>query len=415
MPFISSKKLQAIQEGERQLRSILTAPSIQVQKSVRKNQYITYQEQIIAIDDKYNCIADYGSGIVPTIIDTRTDLIAGEGVNINTQNEQVKEWIKNFCNVNKIETKILDMVQISEMEGRCLIVLYIEGDQVKIKLYRHLISQYQPDCKNGELVNISMTDKDGNAKKINKDVCVYIKTGGVIDRPETPPRIASILTQIDNYERALYDMRESNHLFGFPTPAFETSDPAEAATIRNWIQQTKWKIGNSFIGGAKMYYPQPPNSYESLTKEMSLNLKIISSRTGIPVHWLGWTDLMSNRATAEELQEFISTGTKKERLIWRCGVKELIVKAMALAYDYGLPGALYMPDDFTVDMPDISLSKIEALNNTWLPLQQAGVISMDTMRNMIPGINPLEESSKDAPDTVGIETDDIISALKEIE
>jgi hypothetical protein len=45
---------------------------------------------------------------------------------------------------------------------------------------------------------------------------------------------------------------------------------------------------------------------ENLKSEMLINAKAISAVTGIPIHWLGHVDAMSNRSTADSLYETIN-------------------------------------------------------------------------------------------------------------
>ncbi|MDP4879928.1 MAG: hypothetical protein NWR36_08580, partial [Opitutales bacterium] len=58
----------------------------------------------------------------------------------------------------------------------------------------------------------------------------------------------------------------------------------------------------------------------SLTTEINTIAKIISGATGIPIHYLGFTDLMSNRATAEDLAELVNVTTSHEREAWKSGI-----------------------------------------------------------------------------------------------
>jgi hypothetical protein len=396
---ILQKVMRRIQgEGNRGQIDILYPPATVTNSRVRKNNYTSYDLQVKAIDDKYNCTADYGSTLTRAVIDTRTAFICGSGLSFTAKNEATKEFIEIFLKHNELTgTNLINLVQGGEKEGKQLIILKPNRkEQVyETRQFSYNTNHYTVNTKDDdytEIVNITYSDDLGNDYTISIDKSVYVKLGGSENNINiTPPRIANVLTQIDNYERALYDLRENNHLFGFTTPHIKTQTQNDAKAIQQQLSASKWKIGDAFVGTADFAFVSPTTgASDTLKEEMSLNLKLISGNTGIPVHWLGWTDLMSNRAVAEELLEFVNVSTKKERLIWEMKMKELIIKAMILSVDAGFEGAVY-DTDFEVFLPFVSLQQVKALSETWLPLQQSGVISMASFRNMIPNVDPEKE------------------------
>ncbi|GAG78234.1 unnamed protein product, partial [marine sediment metagenome] len=77
----------------------------------------------------------------------------------------------------------------------------------------------EKDTKEFTKATVSMDKKDrantDSQKILNKDKFVYVKLGGSPDRLNlVPPLIANVLTDIENFSRAKYDMRKNNHLFG---------------------------------------------------------------------------------------------------------------------------------------------------------------------------------------------------------
>ena len=126
-----------------------------------------------------------------------------------------------------------------------------------------------------------------------------------------------------------------------------------------------------------------------LLKDMLASLKAIATTTGVPIHWLSWPELMSNRATAENLLEVVNIATKSSRLIWEESLEDLIWKAMRHSVDAGIESANIM-GDFQIKLPLVSLNNLKAIMDVWLPLV-GDVISMATFRNMLPGIDPETE------------------------
>ena len=64
---------------------------------------------------------------------------------------------------------------------------------------------------------------------------------------------------------------------------------------------------------------------ETLQLEVAMIVKDLSSVSGVPPHWLGYTDLLANRANGEQpVRGHRSVSTHIERLSWEHGLDELI-------------------------------------------------------------------------------------------
>jgi len=152
----------------------------------------------------------------------------------------------------------------------------------------------------------------------------------------------------------------------------------------------KWQIGEAFVGTAKFGYAAPgTGAHENLESELAATIKTISSVTGIPVHWLGFVDLMSNRSTAETLYELIKNATILERQVWETSIYFLILKAQELFIDGG-GEKLALNTDFEVRLPLIDfnefLNRVKGLSLAFAD----SVISQDDYMHMLPGIDPLK-------------------------
>ena len=389
LDIFKSKKIQAT-EGQGTTLDPLTPPVNSVSRTVRKNNFQGYDTQIDQIDVMYRAECDYGAELLRTIIDTRVAFICGEGLSINSENEKTSNFIKKIMTDNDLNSKFMDWVENTEKEGKELILITLDGlKNIKYKTVSYYEKKYIVKSNiYSEAESISIGDK---VVFSDNEQFVYVWLYGTdINKPL--PRSANILTQIENFSRALYDLREVNHLYGKPTPVFTCNTLDEARTIISKINAQKWKIGDAIVtvGDFKFVVPNREAS-ESLKGEMALNIKVISALTGIPVHWLGWTDLMSNRSTAEEMGEMIEVATKKERLKWIEAIKELVIKSMVIAVDNGVEGAIYDPEGFEVAIPHISEQKLKEIIEVWLPLRDSGHISEQTFLNIVPNVNPMRE------------------------
>lgn len=402
------KVIQALEEG---LRKDVLTPSVtgldESQGAVDKNNYPTYAGQIKAINEMYNNRTDYAGEFLRSVIDTRTAFIIGEGITIKCNNKATVKWINDFLNVNKLRgSKIIDHVTITEMEGKIPLILFPEkssnpdkkGD-IKVRSYSYYRAPYEVFTKENndeeyEKITFQKNQQEAKIDDVKSDRFVYIKTGGSPDRlNNTPPRIANILTDIENASRCKYDMRKNNHLFGRVTPYFETETASEAKSLFEKIQAVMWKVGKAFAGTAKFSLVEPSgNAINALKEELIIYMKHISLNTGIPLQWLAYPELLSNRATAENMAETINFATIKERTLWEEGLKELIQKAMIIAFEKGwISSAAYKPNDFEIEIPQVSIALLERLMNIWVPLAESGYISKITTMGMIPGIDPTKE------------------------
>jgi hypothetical protein len=192
-----------------------------------------------------------------------------------------------------------------------------------------------------------------------------------------------VLAQCENLDKALSDWRKMNRLFASPTPYFECVDLEAAKKMQAALAAINWKIGKSLAGVGKFTMVGMTDSgKDSLEKEIIMNAKMISGDTGIPVHFLGFPELMSNRATSTDLFEMIMASTAKERLVWAGFYEELFDKALALA------NSNYRPGVVKVEILQVSDAKIQELSTVWLPLYTANVIDLDYMLSKIPDADP---------------------------
>jgi hypothetical protein len=286
------------------------------------------------------------------------------------------------------------------MEGKNLVLLLPDkkAEQIKIRSFSWWVNKYKLELDpydNDDIKKITYRSKDEDAeeKTIAIEKAVYVKIGGSEDKVvDTPSRIHTILTDVENFSRAKYDLRKNTHLFGKIFPYWETQTVAEAKAINNSVADGDFQIGSGYAGTAKMSLLEPTGQATMAIKEdILISLKCISMTTGIPIHWLAWPEVMSNRATAENLLEMVKAGTVKERLIWQEAIREIIDRAMITAIDNGFANNKII-DDYQVRLPLISIATLKALQETWIPLEQGNYISKKTVRNQIPGIDPLEES-----------------------
>jgi hypothetical protein len=407
MSIFNKKKpvvIQATEGGKDEvaLESLLTGSVVNTSIPGTINAYKNYESQVAETFKKYNGQSDFGVSQTRAVIDLRSAMISGEGISISTQDDNLSKWIEDLLRENKISTggHLSRAVKSSEMTGQALYKLDYDNGKVLIRRAIQKTGKgYYPnypangvfECDPDKIMIDKKTEK-GTEKKVlfSKDF-IYIRTGGDDTSSYGPTtRTGVVLTDIENYDRAIKDMRRNNHVFARITPVFETETDDAAKSLIKKLGATKWKIGKAFAGTAKFRYETPDGgAHENLSTELTATIKNISATTGVPVHWMGFVDLMSNRSTSDSLYEMIKHATVMERIAWEDGLYNIILKAQEMYIDAGNSDLKYNPD-FQVRLPllDYSgfLERVRALQIAYA--DQA--ISIDDYMNFIPGVDPLK-------------------------
>lgn len=385
-------------EGDRNTQDPLQTPNFTTTRTIRKNNFLLCDDIIAEIKRKFVCYADYGVGLVGPLIEVRSALIGGEGLSITAKKKATQDFINTFLEDNYLKDgKFIELVEESEKEGKLLLIIKaVEEKKIKKIFIKHIPyneTKYIVEKDDFDRPASVSWQPDKGKKKIyyEKDFVYmyFINNSGDINN--TPPKVGRVLTQIENYERALYDIRNNNHLYGFITPIVETENQSIAQWIINKINALGWKIGKAFALPGKVKYLTPDTgALEVLKGEMALNMMQIAFNAGIPIHLSNWVELMSNRATAETMDGMIELATKKYILKLKRGIKELIKKVMIKAVDNGVPGAINDPDGFSVELPQLTAKKLKEIMEVWFPLRESGHIAEHIFINKLPGVDPIE-------------------------
>lgn len=375
------------------------------------NAYTTYSGAVTEIDKKYRGVADWGIWAA-NIIDVRAAFIIGKGLKLIKKEKSANrelEWANEFFRINDMELYLPTVfVTEAECEGKFLgklfwdttpdIVFDKQSQQGMVKVrywswkdYKYKIEANIDDYLDYKKVKYSV---EGEEKTIsNKLEFVYRKFGGRISDPDdAKPKIWGSLTLIDDVDMAFRDLREIDSLFGSPVPTVEIDPKVENAAavakeIYDQIKNRNWKIKKTFVVTGTFSYKVPSaEGHQMIKEEIVSKLKAISGNTGIPVHFLGLPDLMSNRATAENLMELIWASTKKEREIWESAYNEILEKAMIMWNEKSQKTSLD-PMKIEVKIPEITSEEWKYLTEFWLPAFIGRAITLETLLEKIPDLD----------------------------
>lgn len=402
-----NREIKAYEEGA---RDIMTTNTVALSQStlsvVDKNNYETYEKKVLGAYEMYNNTCDYGGELFGGLVDGRISFIGGEGISIVAEKESTKKALEQIIKDNHLDgSRWLDFLRTGELEGKELLVLKFDDkleSGIKVRSFRWKNYKYEIVAKgyDNDIIEKIKYTENGEKKVLTGDY-VYVRLGGTWDDPNhTTSRAMKILTDVENFSRAKYDFRTNNHLFGRLTPFFNTKDDATAASIQSAIAGKQWEIGKGLAAvetDMKIIGPES-DSAKIVVDEIILMTRIISTMTGIPIHWLAWPDLMSNRATAENMMESVKAATQIERLSWEESLEELFERALQIAVDRGKYGNDVL-GKFEVKLPFVSLTEIKAIGEALGSFVDKKYISIETLQNKIPGIDPGIEKDRLAVQT----------------
>ncbi len=402
-------------------KDILTGDILDEDKKYTGNRYKTYTSAVNEIAKKYNSSSDWGCILSGNIIDLRSTFIISQGIKVVPRQgitkddaEKEVEWANDFLEFNDLDKEIAqEYAKEAEIEGKIALTLKMKKlEEGEFKKYTQMMSarylswthkKYTVDTASDDPLDyVTLKWKPANATKeetIGKAKFVYKKFGGRVNDPnQAQPKIMKCLTEIDNVTKALRDWREINRIFAGPVPHIQCENADQVKKMNLIIEKINFKIKKFLAHTGTFGYASPDMAgAESIEKEILRLVTFISGTTGVPVHWLGLTELLKQRATADDLREMVNVGTTKERQTWEGAYQELIVKAMILTNDEEQSGegiGKLDPWKIRVVIPTISREQWLHIEKVLMPLALAGKLSDEALISAIPGIDVQDELKK---------------------
>ena len=399
--------------------------------SYRGTRYTSYADQIDHANSMYNGTADWGVNQMGALVEARIGFIMPKGFKIipkvkGTQKEQ--EFIDSFIQFNGLEKEnIYHFLAEAELEGKVLFDLAydakaeyfrpgVNGPQMGMTSVRYISQVSNPYSITVNPNDYMMIEKavykrtsDSKEHTILEPNLVYRKFGGRLDNiNETSSKVLKVLTQIENLDHALRDLREINHLFASPIPECETLTKEDAEANAKQFDKSNFKIGKMFFHTGKFGFAQPTmTGIEALYKEIVMLAEMISFNTGVPVHYW-FPELATNRATAEDISwGLINSATSSDRNIWEGLLEEMINKAIAI-YNGKSKMTPLRQGVFGVHIPVVTKDDWERME-LWMRLRSEKIISLPTLLSKIPDDIDVDAEIK----AVQIEKDLAFEQMKE--
>ena len=400
-----NKKVEVVETLQRKLVDlqhsvdILTAKPDSSSTGYTGNPYKDYKSAISELSNKYENKADWGCQQTRNIVDIRSTFTIGQGIKVALKEEFEKtglrelEFITQFMTLNRLDKEMPQMfAREAELEGRFLAHLVPDSTirNVKLRYISFNTYAYEVKAKDDDYMiydSVKYTPNGKATQEIKSEEFVYAKFAGRVDKVnELAPKLSVILRNIEYLDQALWGWRKMNKIHASPTPHFKCTTMEEVQDLYEKLRTTRWNVGK-FVVSTSDFTIQTPQTggMESLEKEIITNAKIISGASGVPVHFLGLPDLMSNRAVSTDMFEFINASVSTENIIWTGTYSELFDRVLLLSNDRFQTG--FKTGLFDVSIPTVTTQKMQELVDVWLPLYSSNAIDLDTMLSKIPDIN----------------------------
>lgn len=415
--FVPARKFAKLEQSFYEMQVAL-ANLQETASTATGNPYKEYKTAIKELVKKYDGEADWGNYQARSIIDVRAAFTIGNGIQAIERDQKTgkskpdqsgtfqkeMDFINAFIQHNDLDEEgAQEFAKEAELEGRILFKLIPNKDKKQIDL-RFLSFDdlgYEVQNKEGDYKVYESVSYKTSTEEVELEMgkFVYKRFAGRANKVnEFRPKVATILRVIEDLDKALKDLRKINNLFASPTPHFDCEDETSARSLYKTLKDINWNVGK-FLTTAKVTFNMvgtDTSGVDSIEKEITNCVKIISGTTGIPVHFLGLPDLMSNRSTSTDLFELIIASTNRERKTWIGCYEEVFMRAMEMSNSEFKTN--FNVNAVSCDIPQITAAKLKELVEVWLPLFTANVIDLDYFLSMIPDADPeaIKESNRKA-------------------
>lgn len=350
-------------------------------------------QKIEELRRKYKGEAEYGNQLMGTITDFNATMQWGHGVRVVTKDDEVRkrgdkspeqEVFEEFLDYNNLDREGgIDMGVTGELDGQALWFWDVDERvrQVRVWTVPLLESRYRVEYESRPWEPSRAVLYPGTKDEESRDGAdfVFIKMRTVQNGSYGIPTCMRCIKEIEDLDKAKADLRQINHLFASPTPVFTGKDEDAMRRIADDIAAINWKIGKAFTltqGDQFQLVTIPSTTPDPLKTEIVINVQFVSATTSVPVHFLGFPDLMSNTAVAREDFTPALVAAIKSQSRWMGGLEELAYKVLPI---YGrLHGRTYDPEAVDVIFPPPHKGVIKELVTAWLPVRLAKQITHRT-------------------------------------
>jgi len=373
------------------------------------NPYKTHGLQVSEILAEYHGETDIGSDLVKRIINISAALKVPNGLALDGDETSAEyEYLTKFMEANQLnEGLCTELSKEGEKQGQVLTELLWDSSDNMVKLSYIPWLPYQYKVRPIGLNNMTppyeitwdaVADTQVGAGSLPNNRIAFVafnmqfKTDDQLRLViEGSPTLGNVLHRINDIGADLVDWRQTNKLYAHPTPSLKTENAEEAETMQNLITTTGWTTGSMIISSGELKMVVPQNFHETMKEAIQTNLQFISGATGLSVGWLGFPDLMSNRAVSDSLGEPLEIVAANDITIWKSFYSQMFDNVITMRNENLSGGIELKPGIIKPKLKPMSDRIWQQLIRLYMPSVEAGAMSRETFWGMIPGFDIAKE------------------------
>jgi len=376
------------------------------------NPYNTHALQVAEIMVEYSGEQDIGSDLVKRIINIGAALKVPNGLALAPgKTSPERAYIEKFMQVNQLNEGVCtELAKEGEKQGQVLCQLVWDDADKMVKLNYMPWLDYQYTVRPIGFNNMTppyevkwdtVEDTEVKAGTLANEQIAFVafnmryKTDDQLRLTiEGSPTLGNVLQRIDDIGYDLIDWRQTNKLYAHPTPSLQTQDAEEAEAIQSQITTTGWTTGSMMISSGELKMVVPDNFHVTLKESIQTNLQMVSGATGLSIAWLGFPDLMANRAVSDSLGEPLEIVAANDITMWKSFYEQMFDNVIRIR-NTNLPGGTKLETGIVKPMLKPMSDRIwQQLIRLYLPAVESGVMSRETFWGMIPGFPLTEEKER---------------------
>jgi hypothetical protein len=362
--------------------------------NVSSNNYTSRAAQAAETIRKYRGQATKGNLLVKNIINTRSAFTVGRGLSyVGPDNE--KEFVQAFWKANRVDLSYMQQLARERcFEGQVLLTLRPGADGMpQCRFLSWVDTSYDVLTSDYDYADVrGVRYSVGNHHStLQPGEFVFFKFDTRLNSVEGTPLLGGILNTIEDLDDALTSWRTMNNKFSKPTPYFQFEQEADAEAFQQRLTDENWTMGNPLAGaGVASMIQIGYGPYTSMKEEIAVKAQIISGHTGVPVHYFGFPDLLSNRAVADDLKTMFVSISETEQAEWERGLTDLLIAAAAM---YSATARERVAITGRARVEFVSEVAYKQIVEVWLPLYLDGAMTLETFLSKVPGV----DENKEAP------------------
>ena len=399
-----------VQIKELQVTSSEMLSRIQSDREYDVNSYITHADQTNEIVNKYKGIALYGITLVKRLVNVAAALQVPNGIELDGDDKLPEYmYLKTFLDISQLNQGVaIKLAKEAQFEGQVLLELVWDDTDNMVKIIHTMWRNAPYQITPIGLSNLTgpykaeWKEDDKVVRTLSGDQMAFVAFNATRNEDyeiEGWPTIGNLLMRLDTISRDLNDWRATNKLFAHPTPVFQCETQAEVNDLTDKLKSSGWTVGTAIALRGKFVLVASGSYYLTFRNAIETNVKLVSGGSGVSIAWLGFADVMSNRATADSLGEPLEIVSAADISTWNSFYEEIFDSVIAIRNENLDSQQKLKPGIIKPKLKPMSDRQWAKLKDLFMPAAKDGLITRQSFLEQIPNFD-LEAELKRIVDEV---------------